>query len=139
LPPNWLQAPFSAVAGKTLRTNFVGSEGGATEESRRTEERVCGVTNNLAIRIFLRSEDGKLHDGNEAFEISDFGGILPSTGDMILNPGVLQGRDRRKLEHREIWTVVDRVFNPRDLKDCIVLIVEQRHPEPNERALLPPG
>jgi len=56
----------------------------------------------------------------------DFAGQVPAIGDMILDPGVPVGQDRHDPRNREIWTVVGRVFNPRDNKDYVSLIVESR-------------
>ena len=78
------------------------------------------------IRIYFRYADGKVDDGSRDFGLEDFAGFLPAIGDTILNPGVLQGLDRDIPENREIWTVVGRVFNPRDLANYVVLIVEER-------------
>jgi hypothetical protein len=80
----------------------------------------------LTIRIHFRRQNGKVEDNQEEFALSYFHGILPSPGDRILDPGVLQGLDRRDPENRNIWTVVGRVFNPRDLRDYVALIVEER-------------
>lgn len=86
---------------------------------------MTGVT----IRINYRNPDGKIEDGQQDFGLEDFGGVLPAVGDLILNPGVLQGLNRRDPANREIWTVVGRIFNPRDLGgEYIGLIVEVRAP-----------
>ena len=91
----------------------------------------------VTIRIYFRSSDGKVEDAQHDCELSNFGGVLPAVGDRILNPGVLQGRDRYDPGNREIWTVVGRMFNPRDNEDYIALIVEERAPTPDEYSLLP--
>lgn len=91
----------------------------------------------VTIRIHIRQSDGEIVDTQSDFGLPDFGGVLPSVGDTILDPGVVQGRDRRDPFNRGIWTVVDRMFNPRDLKDYIALIVEVRGPKPGEHSLLP--
>lgn len=63
--------------------------------------------------------------------LGDLGGILPSVGDCILNPGVRQGLNRNDPANREMWEVRKRVFNPRDMPDYIALVVQARplHPE----------
>lgn len=76
------------------------------------------------IRIYRRMPDGSVHDGEEDYDRSAFAGQIPSIGDLILNPGVLTGVDRRQAQNREIWEVVGRIFNPRDLEDYIALVVE---------------
>jgi len=86
----------------------------------------------VTIRIYRREADGSTVDGQEDYDLSSFGGFLPAIGDLIVNPGVPQGLDRRDPQNREIWTVVGRVFNPRDLEDYVALIVEERPPHENE-------
>ena len=36
---------------------------------------------------------------------------MPSIGDMIVNPAVLQGLNRHDPANREVWNVVGRIFN----------------------------
>jgi hypothetical protein len=91
----------------------------------------------ITIRIYFRDENGSIEDGERDCGIGEFGGVLPSTGDLILNPGVLSGLDRGNPEHREIWVVVGRFFNPRDNQDYVALIVEVRQPTFTEYELLP--
>ncbi len=93
----------------------------------------------VTIRILHRQPNGTIEDGQHDFDLASFGGVLPAVGDMILDPGVIQGRDRRDPANREMWTVVGRLFNPRDNADYIALIVETRPPRPEERELLPGG
>jgi hypothetical protein len=83
-------------------------------------------TTNVTIRIYFRHSDGRVEDGSQDFGLRDFAGVLPAIGDTILNPGVLQGLDRNQPANREVWKVVDRVFNPRDLANYVVLVVEER-------------
>jgi hypothetical protein len=59
-------------------------------------------------------------------DLQDFAGFLPAVGDTILNPGVIAGRDRDDPSNRDVWIVVDRVFNPRDQPNYVVLVVEER-------------
>ena len=47
-------------------------------------------------------------------------------GDMILDPGVAQDRNRHDPQNRTVWTVVGRVFNARDNAADVSLIVESR-------------
>jgi hypothetical protein len=79
-----------------------------------------------SIRILHRDPAGKVFDGQEEYDLAQFAGQVPTIGDMILNPGVLQGLDRHDPQNRSIWTVVGRVFNPRDREDTVALIVESR-------------
>jgi len=80
----------------------------------------------ISIRIYIRDDQGRAHDNSEDFGLEDFAGHLPAIGDTILDPGVLGGLDRSIAENRRIWTVRERIFNPRDLKDYVVLVVEER-------------
>lgn len=80
----------------------------------------------VVVRILTRDSSGKVEDWQQDFGLEDFAGFLPSVGDIIVDPGVLQGLDRNKPENRDVWTVVGRVFNPRDLKNYVSLIVEER-------------
>lgn len=79
-----------------------------------------------SIRILYRDPDGKIYDGQVDFGPEHFAGQVPAIGDIILNPGVVQGQDRRMPQNRQIWTVVGRVFNPGDNEDYVSLIVETR-------------
>lgn len=87
----------------------------------------------INIRIYVRDENGELHDAEETYEVSSFAGQVPVVGDVILEPGVRGGLDRGVAENRKIWTVTGRVFNPRDLENYIALIVEQRVGKPADQ------
>jgi hypothetical protein len=89
-----------------------------------------------SIRILHREPDGKIFDGGVDFDPENFAGQIPAIGDTILNPGVLQGQDRRLPQNRQIWTVVGRVFNPRDSADYVSLIVESRDGTLTDEAFL---
>ena len=78
------------------------------------------------IRILHRDAAGKVLDGGHDYGPEDFANQVPAIGDMILDPGVPTGSVRHDPRNREIWTVVGRVFNPRDNKDYVSLIVESR-------------
>ncbi len=79
-----------------------------------------------SIRILHRDPVGAVGDGGVEFGLEQFAGQVPMIGDTILDPGVLQGQDRNDPQNRSIWTVVGRVFNPRDSEDTVALIVESR-------------
>jgi hypothetical protein len=87
---------------------------------------LTGGIMDVTIRIYYQHPDGRTEDGSLDFELKDFAGYLPAIGDTILNPGVTSGRDRTEPQNREIWKVVGRVFNPRDMASYVVLIVEER-------------
>jgi hypothetical protein len=92
----------------------------------------------MTIRIYFRSADGSVEDGQQDYGLEDFGGIMPAAGDLILDPGVQVGRDRHEPENRRMWSVVQRVFNPRDNGGgYIALVVEERAIGDSERSLLP--
>jgi hypothetical protein len=91
----------------------------------------------LTIRIYVRNAAGVFEDTERDFDLSEFGGFLPSIGDKILDPAVLVGRDRRDAANRSIWTIVGRYFNPRDLTEYVALIVEERTPTAEEATLVP--
>lgn len=80
----------------------------------------------IYIRILHCDHAGAISDHGNDFGAEDFAGQVPMIGDMILDPGVPVGQDRHDPRNREIWTVVGRVFNPRDNKDYVSLIVESR-------------
>ena len=91
----------------------------------------------IAIRIFRLDSNGLLFDDEVDFELSDFGGVLPVAGDCILYPLVQQGGSRTEPEDREILTVESRLFNPRDMKDRVILICTVRPATEGEREFLP--
>lgn len=86
----------------------------------------------ISIRIYFREADGTLVHNQQEFGVETFAGQVSAIGDMIVNPGVPQGLDRHDPSNREVWDVVGRVFNPRDMNDYVALIVEERAPEPRE-------
>jgi hypothetical protein len=79
-----------------------------------------------SIRILHRDPAGKIFDGGVEYGPEQFAGQVPAIGDTILDPGVIAGQDRNDPQNRSIWTVVGRVFNPRDREDAVALIVESR-------------
>ncbi|MFG1399915.1 hypothetical protein [Roseixanthobacter pseudopolyaromaticivorans] len=80
----------------------------------------------ILIRILFRDETGKIEDGVHDCDLSNFAGFLPNIGDTIVDPSVLQGLDRSAPENREVWRVVDRIFNPKDQENYVALVVEAR-------------
>ena len=80
----------------------------------------------VTIRIYFRDQAGMVEDGSQDYSLTDFAGFLPAIGDTIVDPGVLQGLDRTEPQNRDVWKVVDRIFNPRDMADYVVLVVEER-------------
>lgn len=90
----------------------------------------------VQIRIYFRNADGALEDSQQEFGVESFAGVIPAIGDMIVDPGVLQGLNRHELANRRVWDVVGRVFNPRDMDDYIALVVEERVPNPHEYSVI---
>lgn len=88
------------------------------------------------IRVLHRDPAGKIFDGGIEYGPEAFAGHVPMLGDMIVNPGVTQGQDRHMPQNRQIWTVVGRVFNPRDNEDGVALIVETRDGNLTDEAFL---
>lgn len=86
----------------------------------------------VTIRIYHRKDDGSLVDGQEDYDLAFFGGTLPAIGDLIVNPAASAGVDRYDPGNRTVWAVVGRVFNPRDMKDYVALVVEERPPHETE-------
>ncbi|WP_226638625.1 hypothetical protein [Novosphingobium profundi] len=84
------------------------------------------------IRIYFRESDGTLEDSQQEFDIESFAGVIPAIGDMIVDPGVLQGLNRHDPKNRRVWDVVGRVFNPRDMVGYVALVVEERAPNLGE-------
>ena len=82
----------------------------------------------VTVRLYFRSDDGELQDAQQDFGLETFAGFLPAVGDVILEPGVYKGLDRRKFENRRLLTVVQRIFNPRDLENYVALVVDESTP-----------
>jgi hypothetical protein len=95
--------------------------------------------NEVTIHLYCRLTSGKIEDAQHTFDLSDFGGFLPAVGDKILDPGVPASLERNVPENRRLWTVVDRVFNPRDTKDSVALVIESCPVSDHEAVLLPSG
>ena len=56
--------------------------------------------NEVTIHLYCRSADGKIEDAQHTFDLSDFGGFLPSVGDMELTaalPITMVPRGRRAI------------------------------------------
>ncbi len=79
-----------------------------------------------SVRIYYVSDDGEWQDGQIEYPLSSFAGVLPAPGDLILEPGVLHGRDRHDPANREILEVVKRVFGAKDFPDRVALVVRKR-------------
>ena len=65
-----------------------------------------------AIRIHIIDEAGVIFDAGNEFNLKELADTVPAVGDLIVDPGVLQGRDRRDPSNRTILEVVARYFLP---------------------------
>jgi len=75
-------------------------------------------------------------DGQE-YELSELGGQLPDVGDLIVDPGVLEGQDRRNPENRSVYEVKARYFQPRVSGNVfITMLVEERRGRRGEEEIL---
>ena len=90
----------------------------------------------VPIKIYIRTADGSLEDSQQEFGVESFAGVVPAIGDMIVDPGGLEGLNRHELTNRRVWDVVGRVFNSRDMPDYIALVVEGRVPNPHEYSVI---
>ena len=93
------------------------------------------MTEEVSIRFHYRNGDDVWQDGGQDYSLDEFAGVLPSIGDMILEPGVPQGRDRQDRKNRRLLTVVHRVFNARDLPNYVALIVDAQVPTQKQGAI----
>ena len=94
-------------------------------------------TGDITVRLYKQTGD-TWEDWQQDYGMEDFAGFLPDVGDMILEPGVLQGLDRHDPNNRKMLTVTQRIFNPRDLKNYVVLVVEEHTPTDRERMVVTP-
>lgn len=77
------------------------------------------------IRLYQR-RNGTLEDLSEEYDLEDFGGVVPSIGDHIVDPGANRATiSREDPSNRTILKVVDRFFWPRDNKGYVALVIEQ--------------
>lgn len=91
----------------------------------------------LTIRLHYIDAAGVITDGEHNFDLSDFAGFLPAVGDTILYPLVAQGLDRSEPANRELLTVVQRVFNPRDLSGYVALVCRSRPATEDDGEIIP--
>lgn len=89
-----------------------------------------------SVRIYYTSDDGEWQDGQIDYPLSSFAGVLPAVGDLILEPGVLHGKDRHDPDNREMLEVKKRVFGARDFPNIVALLVEKRKVDLLEQDLI---
>jgi hypothetical protein len=83
------------------------------------------------IRIYPEADDTGIGPHFE-FNLSDFGGQLPNTGDLIMQPNGHRGPEG------EVWEVATRYFDPGpgfDAGACLHVIVRSRAMTRAEQAL----
>lgn len=92
----------------------------------------------VTIRIYFEDAHGAIEDAQLDYDLSDFGGVIPSAGDVIFSPWVDPAGVRGQIEARAMWMVQRRVFNPRDMGgDYVVLVVRERPLTEGEAGLMP--
>lgn len=96
------------------------------------------ASDQITVRLHMDNGEGGIVDYSQDFDLSDFAGFLPAPGDLFLDPGCLQGLDRHQPENRRMYRVLQRVFNPRDLPNYVVLVVEEFTPTGRERIFVTP-
>ena len=87
------------------------------------------------IRLYGIEDDGTYYDMRDTYDLDDFGGVLPVVGDLIIDPGVLGGLDRKASENRTVLEVAHRHIQPSTPGDddrWIVLVCNQRPGLPME-------
>ncbi len=57
--------------------------------------------------------------------VPELGGVIPSIGDMIVEPGVAKGLNRDKPKNREVYTVTGRYFVPNATGTPLIALVIQ--------------
>ena len=77
------------------------------------------------IGLFIEDSDGKRTPGG-VFSQADFCGTLPQIGDLIVDPGVIDGYDRNEPANRRLYAVVARYFRPQTDRPSIALVVRAR-------------
>ena len=80
----------------------------------------------IVIRLY-RCVGNVLEDTTEQFNLSQLAGTVPAVGDLIVDPGCLEGKDRENPVNRTIYEVISRYFLPgkhdEDSEDSSVAIV----------------
>lgn len=78
-------------------------------------------------QIIILDDEGTDYAYNrESYELADFGGVVPSVGDLITYAGVRQGLDRTVMSNRRVRQVIRRYFAPDQGTAKIYLVVTSR-------------
>lgn len=88
------------------------------------------------IRTDFRETDRTLVNKRQEFGVESFAGVIPAVGNKVVDRGVLKRLNRREPKSRRMWNIVGRVFNPRDIHDCVELIVEEQVPSSQKYSLV---
>ena len=80
-----------------------------------------------AVRLYTKEANG-LADTKIEFDDSELAYTVPVVGDLIVDPGVLDGLDRRVAQNRQVFEVLDRYFLPSPSRNPIyfALVVSMR-------------
>jgi hypothetical protein len=73
------------------------------------------------IALFFKGRDGT-YEKVDDYDLEDLGGTVPMIGDLIVDPGVVQGRDRTDPANRDVHEVTARYFYPRTTDSASVLV-----------------
>ena len=89
------------------------------------------------IRLHRAASDGSLEDLKMEFSSDELGNTVPSVGDLIVDPGVPSGMDRRDPGNRCVYEVSARYFLPGAHGDLtyVALVVDVRKAHEAERAV----
>ncbi len=82
-------------------------------------------------RLYSPRPDGRLEDLQHDLDLDDLSGVCPVPGDRIIASAA-----RADGTGGMVWEVVQRYFQPRGLKDYIVLVVDERPAQAEEVDLL---
>lgn len=94
----------------------------------------------VVVCLYFHSPSGTYQGESDMhYPLEDFG-IAPNIGDLIVDPGVPQGRDRTQPANRSVYEVKKRYFLPSDGKNpaFINLIVSERKGRKPEANILGP-
>jgi hypothetical protein len=89
------------------------------------------------VYLFIERDGG--YEAVDEYDLEALGGEIPAVGDLIVDPGVVQGRDRNDPANRDIYEVASRYFHPRTTDNgdvFIALLVKVRQGRPEEINIL---
>ena len=73
------------------------------------------------------------------YDLTSLGGVIPAVGDLVVDPGVSQGKDRSAPENRAVYEVEARYFLPQTTDSGYVrigLLVKRRQGRQEEINIL---